>query len=100
MDTQDEAGVWEQRLAVLAEGLQTLNAIQRKWVYLEPIFARGALPNEQPRFRRVSVHFLTEHAPLLRGVVPGKQAVSCQPCLPAKLPSRLLETAMTVVMQL
>ena len=38
---------------MLSEGLQTLNAIQRKWVYLEPIFARGALPNEQPRFRRV-----------------------------------------------
>ncbi|KAL3130926.1 hypothetical protein ABBQ38_000251 [Trebouxia sp. C0009 RCD-2024] len=53
---KDEAGVWEQRLAVLAEGLQTLNTIQRKWVYLEPIFARGALPNEQPRFRRVAVN--------------------------------------------
>lgn len=51
--TQDETGVWERRLAILAEGLQVLNAIQRKWVYLEPIFARGALPNEQPRFRRV-----------------------------------------------
>lgn len=56
MFAQDEAGVWEQRLAVLAEGLQTLNTIQSKWVYLEPIFARGALPNEQPRFRRVNVH--------------------------------------------
>lgn len=55
---QDEAGVWEHRLAVLAEGLQTLNTIQRKWVYLEPIFARGALPNEQPRFRRVIMHLL------------------------------------------
>ncbi|KAL0047749.1 hypothetical protein WJX82_010930, partial [Trebouxia sp. C0006] len=50
---KDEAGAWERRLAVLSEGLQTLNAIQRKWVYLEPIFARGALPNEQPRFRRI-----------------------------------------------
>lgn len=50
---QDETGVWERRLAVLSEGLQILNAIQRKWVYLEPIFARGALPNEQPRFRKV-----------------------------------------------
>lgn len=48
--------MWEQRLAVLAEGLQNLNTIQRKWVYLEPIFSRGALPNEQPRFRRVAVY--------------------------------------------
>lgn len=57
--TQDETGVWERRLAILAEGLQVLNAIQRKWVYLEPIFARGALPNEQPRFRRVQYLFMT-----------------------------------------
>ncbi|KAL0018230.1 hypothetical protein WJX79_009392, partial [Trebouxia sp. C0005] len=54
---KDEAGVWERRLAVLSEGLQSLNAIQRKWVYLEPIFARGALPNEQPRFRRIDDQF-------------------------------------------
>lgn len=32
-----------------------LNGIQRKWVYLEPIFARGALPHEQARFRRVII---------------------------------------------
>ena len=50
---KDETGAWDRRLAVLTEGLQNLNTLQRKWVYLEPIFARGALPNEQPRFRRV-----------------------------------------------
>ena len=50
---QDEAAAWERRLAVLTEGLQNLNTIQRKWVYLEPIFARGALPSEQQRFRLV-----------------------------------------------
>lgn len=27
--------------------------LQRRWVYLEPVFGRGALPSEQPRFRRV-----------------------------------------------
>ena len=48
-----EASTWENRLAVLSESLMNLNVIQRKWVYLEPIFARGALPNEQARFRRV-----------------------------------------------
>eukprot|EP01040_Poterioochromonas_malhamensis_P019626 gene19626-23234_t len=37
--------------------LHTLNAIQRKWVYLEPIFARGALPAEEARFRRVDENF-------------------------------------------
>ena len=45
---------WESRLGTLSEGLQQLNAIQRKWVYLEPIFSRGALPEQQARFRRVS----------------------------------------------
>ena len=30
---------------------------QRKWVYLEPIFARGALPNEESRFRRIDEDF-------------------------------------------
>lgn len=51
--SQDETEAWERRLAILSEGLQLLNGIQRKWVYLEPIFARGALPHEQSRFRRV-----------------------------------------------
>jgi dynein heavy chain 2 len=31
--------------------------IQRKWVYLEPIFMRGALPQEQGRFMRVDEEF-------------------------------------------
>lgn len=30
-----------------------LNQIQRKWIYLEPIFMRGALPEEQGRWRRL-----------------------------------------------
>ncbi len=31
----------------------------RKWVYLEPIFARGALPQEQHRFLRIDTEFRT-----------------------------------------
>lgn len=34
-----------------------LNAIQRRWVYLEPIFGRGALPREEARFKRVDEDF-------------------------------------------
>jgi dynein heavy chain 2 len=30
-----------------------LNQIQRKWIYLEPIFMRGALPEEQGRWKRL-----------------------------------------------
>ncbi|RYG97301.1 hypothetical protein EON65_53085 [archaeon] len=37
--------------------LHTLNSIQRRWVYLEPIFSRGALPAEESRFKRVDESF-------------------------------------------
>ena len=53
----DRAKAWEQRLADLDEYLANLNMIQRKWVYLEPIFGRGALPQEQGRFRQVDMDF-------------------------------------------
>jgi dynein heavy chain 2 len=37
------------KLVLLDECLHALNSVQRKWVYLAPIFGRGALPSEQPR---------------------------------------------------
>uniref|UniRef100_W5MJK1 Cytoplasmic dynein 2 heavy chain 1 n=1 Tax=Lepisosteus oculatus TaxID=7918 RepID=W5MJK1_LEPOC len=54
---EDKVSIWETKLADLDEYLHNLNAIQRKWVYLEPIFGRGALPKEQARFRRVDEDF-------------------------------------------
>jgi len=54
---EDKASLWESRLADLDEYLHNLNQIQRKWVYLEPIFGRGALPKEQGRFKRVDDDF-------------------------------------------
>eukprot|EP00736_Rhodelphis_marinus_P001173 Rmarinus@m.17616 len=53
----DVVDVWEKRLTLLDECLHLLNPIQRKWVYLEPIFRRGALPNEQAKFNRVDTEF-------------------------------------------
>ena len=53
----DRGAVYEQKLATLDACLHTLNSIQRKWVYLEPIFERGALPQEQRRFRGVDEEF-------------------------------------------
>ena len=53
----DDAKIWEVRLVTLDEVLLLLNPIQRKWVYLEPIFGRGALPQEQARFRRIDQEF-------------------------------------------
>lgn len=31
--------------------------IQRKWIYLEPIFIRGALPEQASRFDRLDTSF-------------------------------------------
>jgi dynein heavy chain 2 len=31
--------------------------IQRKWVYLEPIFIRGALPEQTSRFEKLDTSF-------------------------------------------
>lgn len=53
----DKATLWEGRLADLDEYLHHLNQIQRRWVYLEPIFGHGALPREQARFKRVDADF-------------------------------------------
>jgi dynein heavy chain 2 len=50
---------WDKKLTTLSIGLNDLNSVQRKWLYLEPIFGRGALPHEQPRFKRVDDDFRT-----------------------------------------
>ncbi|XP_041658498.1 cytoplasmic dynein 2 heavy chain 1 isoform X2 [Cheilinus undulatus] len=54
---QDKVSLWEVRLSDLDEYLLNLNTIQRRWVYLEPIFGRGALPREEARFKRVDEDF-------------------------------------------
>ncbi|KAL3676900.1 hypothetical protein R1sor_026848 [Riccia sorocarpa] len=54
---KDDLLLWERRLAALQQSLQLLNGVQRKWIYLEPIFAKGALPFEQPRFNKVDEEF-------------------------------------------
>ena len=53
----DTVSQYESKLALLDAVLAQLNPIQRKWVYLEPIFGRGALPHEQARFSRVDEEF-------------------------------------------
>ena len=54
---RDEVNTSEAKFGFLQEGLALLNQIQRKGVYLEPIFARGALPQQHPRFRNVDEEF-------------------------------------------
>ncbi|KAE9115561.1 Cytoplasmic dynein 2 heavy chain 1 [Phytophthora fragariae] len=52
-----EASQYEIKMSTLDQVLTQLNLIQRKWVFLEPIFSKGALPSEQSRFRRVDEEF-------------------------------------------
>lgn len=54
---QDEVASWEGRLSTLLEGLGLLQGIQRRWLYLAPIFSRGALPAVAGRFRHVDGEF-------------------------------------------
>ncbi|XP_068082912.1 cytoplasmic dynein 2 heavy chain 1 [Anabrus simplex] len=53
----DRASIWETRLADLDVFLHNLNQIQRKWVYLEPIFGAGTLSQDRARFHRVDQDF-------------------------------------------
>ncbi|CAJ0566765.1 unnamed protein product, partial [Mesorhabditis spiculigera] len=53
----DRTQLWEGRLGELDVCLGQMADIQRKWVYLEPIFGRGALPHEASRFARVDADF-------------------------------------------
>lgn len=53
----DQGNILEGKMATLDFVMHTLNTIQRKWVYLEPIFSRGSLPAEESRFRRVDEDF-------------------------------------------
>ncbi len=54
---KDEATQIELKLQFLDKVLMDLNQIQRKWVYLEPIFNRGCLPQEHARFQRIDESF-------------------------------------------
>ena len=53
---EEQIAQYETKFADLDVWLTYLNLIQRKWVYLEPIFSRGALPNEQSRFKKLMMN--------------------------------------------
>ncbi|GJQ81470.1 btv [Trypoxylus dichotomus] len=53
----EQAGIWENRLTDLENFLTNLAQIQRKWVYLEPIFGSGTLNHEAARFERLDRDF-------------------------------------------
>lgn len=53
----DQIKQFDSKFGGIDEYLSKLNTSQRKWVYLEPIFMRGALPSEQGRFKRVDEEY-------------------------------------------
>jgi dynein heavy chain 2 len=68
----DQIEQFEGKLTALEDYLAKLNSIQRKWVYLEPIFGRGALPHEQARFKRVD----DEYRNIMLGIGADSRVVS------------------------
>lgn len=53
----DQADIWEQRLNSLEGILASLNKIQRKWIYLEPVFDSKTIRNEDTTFIRIDKDF-------------------------------------------
>lgn len=53
----DEISGWDIKLSNLENYLKKLNDIQRRWLYLAPIFFKGSLPSEQSRFLRLDTSF-------------------------------------------
>lgn len=51
---KDQCDKFEEKLSLLDELLSIMNKVQRKWVYLEPIFGRGSLPKEKERFDKIN----------------------------------------------
>lgn len=54
---QDQAVQMLGLVQVVESIIVKLSGIQRRWVYLAPIFKRGARPKEQTRFQRINQEF-------------------------------------------
>ena len=67
---KEKSMLWEEKLLNIDLYLQRLNQIQRKWMYLEPVFGSESFPREKERFRQVDSVFKNilreaNHDPLL-----------------------------------
>ena len=49
---------FDKRMGGLDRFLSKINNLQRRWLYLEPIFNKGALPSEKPRFQQLNDQFV------------------------------------------
>lgn len=55
---EELGATYETKLNGLDLILRSFNKVQRKWLYLDPIFKRGGLPNERYRFEAVDTEIL------------------------------------------
>ncbi|XP_001847712.2 cytoplasmic dynein 2 heavy chain 1 [Culex quinquefasciatus] len=53
----DQANVWEEKLNNLEYIITHLNQIQKKWIYLQPIFGAGTLKKEEAVFKSIDKNF-------------------------------------------
>jgi dynein heavy chain 2 len=55
---KDRITQFDKRMGGLDRYLTKINNVQRRWLYLEPIFNKGALPSEKPRFQNLNDKFV------------------------------------------
>lgn len=48
---------WEAALLELEERIRMLSIVQRKWIYLDPVYGSGAGPNDSGRWSRADKEF-------------------------------------------
>ncbi|EFN76217.1 Cytoplasmic dynein 2 heavy chain 1 [Harpegnathos saltator] len=48
---------WEAALTELEERIKVLSTVQRKWIYLDPVYGSGAAPNDSGRWSRADKEF-------------------------------------------
>lgn len=53
----DQIELWETKLNILSFILNNLSQIQKKWIYLEPIFTNGTLRSGDTSFQRIDKDF-------------------------------------------
>ncbi|KAA6398983.1 MAG: putative dynein heavy chain, partial [Streblomastix strix] len=54
---KETADQWESHFVILGTAGRLLMNVQRRWIYLEPVFLRGAIPSQQSRFMGVDRQF-------------------------------------------
>ena len=49
----DQIETWDSKLSTCDAVLNNFCEVQRRWLYLEPVFCRGVFPSEKARFSSI-----------------------------------------------